>query len=195
MLTHRRMSVSIDNGERIPAHVTITNEVQIVRTAGTPTKPDPAWEFIDAAGHFHAYAGDDLPTCDPYYIGHPCSFDDHEDECEGWIETTYVCAICRESVKPGRVPDRTEFFIPKPAEFRFAVDSFVPHSPASVRVFNGDELAVFGVAEILAQELSGTAVRTELILTRVGERAITTTPRLTGQPAEDGAHPRRDAGP
>jgi len=89
-----------------------------VTTISPPTKPDPAWEFVDAAGHFHAW--DDmgkLPTLMSKEItvqpesdedvedDGDADEDEWEDENPAWSYTVQACMICGEQVTPGRIPD------------------------------------------------------------------------------------------
>jgi len=66
--------------------------------------PDPAWQFVDAAGHKHSWvaSGDDfeLPTLE--WVSIP-GLDDEGFEFDAGH---YECKECRETISPGlRVPD------------------------------------------------------------------------------------------
>jgi hypothetical protein len=70
-------------------------------------KPDPAWNTVCKAGHFHAFTRDGkLPTLQAYEKQMPCN-GMCSPSCggEGWSETRYRCRACGKRVKPGYVID------------------------------------------------------------------------------------------
>lgn len=94
-------SVSINNGPGAPGQLTVERE-QIDIFVATKSEPDMDWEYVDTAGHFHAFTTDGkLPTLDTREehvdCGHP---EDGEDECEGYDVTVYFCRICGATIKP-----------------------------------------------------------------------------------------------
>lgn len=105
--------VVIDNGRPMAGTFGIEREMLDVSTATGGWLPDPAWECIDANGHWHAFTADGkLPTlaevgrhvaCDG---GHLFGEPDDED-CEGYTAVEYRCRICLDLVEPHRIPDGT----------------------------------------------------------------------------------------
>ena len=66
-------------------------------------KPDPAWTFVDAAGHFHARSGDSYPTLSEKLIDVPCDGTCGNWDCDGSTLTEWSCVLCSEVVKPGKI--------------------------------------------------------------------------------------------
>lgn len=71
---------------------------------------DPKWTFTDAAGHPHAYGGQDLqyPTL-VIKSGEPYWCEDCEDE---HVDEWYECALCGEKIRPGTHVDTSPKQIP-----------------------------------------------------------------------------------
>lgn len=74
-------------------------------------KPDPEWEYVDKAGHWHAFTSDGKhPTLERYEKPVPC-----DGSCggvcggEGTTETRYRCRACGKRVKPYFVVDVPAF--------------------------------------------------------------------------------------
>jgi len=68
-------------------------------------KPDPAWTFVDTAGHFHARSADSYPTLRSKVVDMPCN------GCcggtcdgEGFSVTEWRCVLCAAQVHPGTIP-------------------------------------------------------------------------------------------
>lgn len=104
-------TVVIDNGEPVSGTLTIETE-RIDVSSATKTHPDPNWELIDAAGHFHAWSTDkdhELPTLDARSEHVDCDMGhDYDDyECEGYDITVYSCKICGEIIEPATIVDRS----------------------------------------------------------------------------------------
>lgn len=79
-------------------HVLEIEQAMIDVTSSSP-RPDPNWQFTDAAGHPHAYGSKDhrFPTL-VLRSGEPYWDDDLEDEVS---DSWYECPLCGEKVKPG----------------------------------------------------------------------------------------------
>lgn len=71
--------------------------------------PDPTWEYVDAAGHFHAWAAERKT---PTLVTSSRHIDDHGtecdlgDRCEGYDITVWNCAICGEEIAPAFITRR-----------------------------------------------------------------------------------------
>lgn len=92
------------DGFRYDGTLTVEQERIFVGT-DRATKPDPSWEFVDKAGHWHAYSEDgSLPTLRTAPKHRPCDGACGEG-CDGSIEVRYRCRICDKRVRPARVPD------------------------------------------------------------------------------------------
>lgn len=123
------------------------------------TKPDPSWEFVDKAGHWHAFAMDgELPTLERYEKRVP-----HDGSCggvcegEGTVEVRYRCRACGKRVRPAWVPDEAARTATMPGRQSWSVTikgvdppgppggSFGPGAKASVRVDFGLR-TYFGIA-------------------------------------------------
>lgn len=93
-------TVSIDGGEPYRCDVTVEQETIMVRSEYA-TKPDPAWEFSDNHGHFHAFAADGkLPTLSTEQV--PCDGACGDPE---HTVTKYSCLICGQEIEPRSIPD------------------------------------------------------------------------------------------
>jgi hypothetical protein len=101
----------LDNEEiqAIEAQLHVQQEWIDVRTMTPPMKPDLGWEYIDQAGHYHAFSdgGKQLPTLDQMSRHVGCDGCD-EHECEGWDEQYWRCQQCLEEITPGMKPDYTD---------------------------------------------------------------------------------------
>lgn len=119
--------ISVNGGERLPAALTIEQDVRQEWT-GLP-KPDPAWTFTDSNGHFHAYDLEDdtnrYPTLQAKTEVLPCDNSDHDYECDGVHVTHWHCQICDEEVEPGSIPGPHPFLIEGPKDWRIEVDGRV----------------------------------------------------------------------
>lgn len=84
---------------------TLTREVEQVDVSlSVESRPDPSWEYTDAAGHFHAWGSDGkLPTLKSVLLHEPCS---QNDCCDGYDSTTLRCIVCDEEVFPGHIVNR-----------------------------------------------------------------------------------------
>lgn len=113
MSTIIETTVVIDNGPAVAGKLTVETE-RIDVTSATETRPDPDWEFIDAAGHFHAWSTDkdhELPTLDARSEHVDCDFghSDEDYECEGYEITVYSCSICAEIIEPATITKTPTF--------------------------------------------------------------------------------------
>lgn len=108
-----QVQVIIDNGPPLAGTFGIEREMLDISTETGGWLPDPAWECIDANGHWHAFTADGkLPTltererhvdCDGLHL-----FGEPDDvNCEGYDVTEYRCRVCLDLVEPHRVPDGT----------------------------------------------------------------------------------------
>lgn len=112
-------SAEITIDDHAPLHGDFHLDQEIIRVrSATATKPDPGWEQVDEAGHFHAYDTEGkLPTligksrhidCDG-----SCGLDDGRG-CEGYDVTDWYCRICDQEIQPARLDASGEHSIPGP---------------------------------------------------------------------------------
>ncbi|MBO4272370.1 hypothetical protein [Microbispora triticiradicis] len=156
-------TASINNGQEWPCDVTIEQDVEYVRSE-LAMKPDPGWEFIDDAGHFHAFAEDgELPTLNSERVDVPC-----DGSCggvcqgEGYTELRWTCRICEQEVKPGYVPDYKARTLGEPIALPLqawlTITSTEPvtnsRGEVSVRVRYGDQ-ELFGTGFVVNRGGSG----------------------------------------
>jgi hypothetical protein len=112
--------VTINDGPILPGRLEVEQDV-ITYASATATKPDPQWEFIDPAGHFHAYDTDgELPTLVTRDRHVDCGlshadddlYGDGQHDCEGYDVREYFCQICDEQIKPERLSDAGQKSMP-----------------------------------------------------------------------------------
>ncbi|ETK36105.1 hypothetical protein [Microbispora sp. ATCC PTA-5024] len=154
---------AVNNGREWPCEIEIQQDVEYVRSERA-TKPDPGWEFIDAAGHFHAFAeGGELPTLNSERVEMPC-----DGSCggvcegEGYTVLRHTCRICGQEVEPGYVPDYEARTVGEPIFLRkmatVTITSAEPvtdsRDEVSVRVRYGDE-ELFGTGFVVNRAGSG----------------------------------------
>lgn len=94
----------IDGGKPVGCILTIERDIIPISTA-LPRR-NPAWEFTDTQGHYHAYDADgDLPTLTRHVEDKPCDGSCGNtcdgSPCEGYTVTTWTCMACDEQVEPG----------------------------------------------------------------------------------------------
>jgi hypothetical protein len=105
-----------------PFRVTLemgTDEIDVTTATGV-RHPDLAWEFVDEAGHYHAWTKDgQMPTVDRNVERIPCRgfscvliHDDDEETCGGDEKVTIVCKLCGEVVEPKYTVDHSRQFLP-----------------------------------------------------------------------------------
>lgn len=91
-------------------------------------EPDLTWEFIDAAGHFHAYDNSgSAPTLEKFSrLVETCTFDCCDEEYE---ETAWRCRVCREEIEPGT---KVRFNHTKtlPGRMEWEMEIMLPNPPA-----------------------------------------------------------------
>ncbi|HEY9415197.1 MAG TPA: hypothetical protein VIQ30_10590 [Pseudonocardia sp.] len=147
MSTTGPVMVSINNGQPVSGVLTIDTEmihVQLEREV----RPDMRWEFVDAAGHWHAYDKNGrLPTIDARSEHVDCPGGCGSDSCEGYEVTIHYCAICGEEIKPKTKvtspgPERWE---PGRKSWRVEIEQPVTDEKVSVRIKAGDRV-FFGIA-------------------------------------------------
>lgn len=137
----------------------IDTEVIDVTSSRDSYKPDPKWEYVDKAGHWHAFTSDGKhPTMERYEKPVPC-----DGSCggvcggEGYSETRYRCRACGKRVKPNFVVDKPAFTpqrIPGRSDWRVNVAGRFEAMPAvrhpdqvTVRVTQ-DGRTFFGLAAL-----------------------------------------------
>lgn len=164
-------TATINNQAEWPCEFVISDRTDYVWSS-TATKPDPRWEFIDTAGHFHTFTKDgDLPTLNSEGVRMPC-----DGSCggtcngEGYTVTRWTCRICGQEVEPGYVPDEgaRTMGVPVPlgTSAKVTVTSREPVAErgreVSIRIRSG-EVELFGTGFIGAVKMSGgpTGVRVE----------------------------------
>ncbi len=118
------VSVSIDGGPTLPGQLEINQDI-IVEPVSGARKPDPSWEYVDQAGHYHAYTENGrLPTLDVKYEQVPCG-GSCGDVCggEGYTVDHHHCRICGEEVKPATLPDTDPVICPGLKHWTVTVES------------------------------------------------------------------------
>lgn len=119
-------------------------------------EPDPEWQFVDEAGHFHAFAtGGTLPTVETKYRHVQCA-DQQDCNCDGYDEPERACRICGEEIAPRFrtvVPVGEKEFMPGMMSWRVTdvpVDGPTPlFGLVSVRCRSDDGAhEYFGVAQV-----------------------------------------------
>lgn len=156
MMTAVSAKVRVDNREPVAGTLEVVTEVVDV-TSLTATKPNLAWEFIDPAGHFHAWDREGkLPTLDTVSELISCLAPD-ECGCEGYSVARYVCAICAWDVNPAVVPDPGPHTMPGrswwvvTARVELEMGAMV-----SVVISSGDTAPkFFGVARVSSVDVDG----------------------------------------
>lgn len=111
-MTTTGWTVAVQGGEPVPAEVTVTQEVEYVRSYSA-VLPDPKWRYTDSHGHEHRWAqtgrnrgSDALPSLVASERHVPC-----DGSCggvcggEGYHITVYHCTGCGDEVEPEFVPD------------------------------------------------------------------------------------------
>jgi hypothetical protein len=103
-------------------------------------RPDKAWTFVDANGHFHAYdQGDEqrsYPTLRATSEHRECNGScGGACEGEGYDVTVYSCLACGEVIKPGLIEGEYSISIPRPYEW-----SARAGLPAGMTSFPGSDL-------------------------------------------------------
>ncbi len=144
------MAVTINDGTPVAGELDIQTEL-IDITSSTATKPDPAWEHIDPAGHFHAYDRDGkLPTLVARSRHVACNGGcGDEGECEGYDVTDFYCLICDAEVQPKRIPDTEPKSAPGLTTWEVSVHQHLEiGQKVSVRLTYGDTMR-FGVAQVV----------------------------------------------
>ncbi len=144
--TLHALAVRIDDGEPVAGELKVERDVEVVYSERA-TKPDPAWEYTDPFGHWHAYADDgSLPTLDAKQEHVDC-----DGTCggvcggEGYDVTRYYCRICSAPVDPARVPDHGPHNILGMWRWTLVVYTLIPAgTEVSVRIAAEDRTA-FGV--------------------------------------------------
>lgn len=90
-------------------------------------RPDPKWEFADAAGHEHRWDGSDLPTL-TYVIDGTDVYDDGDGYLDEVPYGHYECPLCREHVTPGMTgPPPWREFTPGPMSVTLTSPEGTPH--------------------------------------------------------------------
>lgn len=150
-----KVDVSIDNSDPMPGQLTVEQPMQRIQSLGP--RPDPAWEYVDNNGHFHAYTSEDshhrYPTlsareehigCDGT-CGGVC-------EGEGYSVTRYACRICDEQIEPGLIHGPYTTGLPGLTDWRLTVRTTNPGimngygKDVSVRITGSQGPSWFGIA-------------------------------------------------
>lgn len=164
--------VHINDGPGWPGQLRI--EVERIDVSTNLPKPDEGWSFVDAAGHFHAWyeRKDPWPTLRKRIEVVPCTFAEHDHDCEGANITHWHCLICDEEIEPRMIfgphhesmagPMSWEVQVSVPVE---AVNALLDQK-VSVRIEGGTHEA-WGVAQVLRQ-FSYTSGEPSITLTMVG---------------------------
>jgi hypothetical protein len=173
--------ITIDGG--LPARGTLKYGHEMLDISSrTATKPDPTWTYVDPAGHFHAYSGNELPTLTPRQVHVECDgvhsgpLSDPDEPCEGYDVTEYHCLACDHEVTPKRVSDAGPKSMPGRPWWTVEVEQQVPfRQTVSVKV-TGQNVVRFGFATAVSFHIEGNG-RTITSLTGISPLG-----RLGGEP-------------
>lgn len=166
-------SIIIDNGEPVSGSLEIEQNYETIESL-YGTKPDPAWEFIDEAGHFHAYdTAGELPTLDGRARHVNC-----DGSCggvcggEGYNVTDWHCRICDQLIEPGQVDDRGPHQIATWRSWAVVVESErTIEGRVTVRIRMGDRV-LFGVADASTTTITHALGRTTITTKLFGYGAL-----------------------
>jgi hypothetical protein len=161
-------TIVVDNGPEHDGTFDITTELITVQAGPDATEPDPAWEYVDDQGHYHAYAhltrekyspAALLPTLRPRTEHVPCPGGCGDPACEGTDVTLYFCSICDERIEPGVRPDTDPHQIPGAESWSAEYETEGRPSRRTVSVWLGTPGGVirFGTALLEVEETVCTA--------------------------------------
>jgi hypothetical protein len=178
------LSVFVNAAGPFPGALSIDQEWIDVSMASPPKKPDPKWEYLDKAGHWHAFTRDGkLPTLKEYRKQIPC-----DGSCggvcegEGYGETRWRCRACEKRVRPSFVDDYAGMNTAIPGMTSWTVKvraadpvlaKFDSSTTVSVRVV-GEDRTYFGLARYGDFSMAGDDLTFAFDLhgiTELGERA------------------------
>jgi hypothetical protein len=166
------MTVSVNSGPPMPCTVRLEQD-WIDVSSGIATKPDPTWQMVDVAGHYHAWAKDGgLPTLKASDIAMPC-----DGSCngacggEGYTHIEYRCRICDQVIQPCSVPDEAarNRKIPGRSNHIIMVDGLTDQVPpevsgqVSVKVADGQR-TMFGPGYVTRLSATPQGALTHLVL-------------------------------
>ncbi len=156
-------TVSINGGDPVRCGFGVHVERVDVSSFGH-YEPDQSWEWVDPAGHYHAFDHDgQLPTLvsrvheeppedEPVEVAEPTAVDDGDDYwdefAESYPETRSHCLLCDAEVEPRyRYVDTSGYhqYAPGRTSYELSVDGPVPTERFSVAVTIGDKV-YFGFA-------------------------------------------------
>lgn len=160
MSTMRTVEIVINDGEPEAGEFSI--EVEQIDVSGS-WRWDPTWEFIDARGHFHAYAKDGkTPTLMTKLV--PATGYDDEDEPYDYEASVLACRACGEVINPGMVSSAGwREFAPGLMTWTVIVNRMVEGTDSvSLRVTSGEQL-FFGIARLVGHRWDGGRRFTEFV--------------------------------
>jgi hypothetical protein len=136
-----------------------TDVIDVTTATGTHT-PNLAWEFVDEAGHYHAWTKDGkLPTVAVTVNHFPCNHDhEDEDECGGWDESKTVCLLCAEPIEPKYVVDHSKRYLP--GRTRWEANVYGVHLEYGMKVSlafanaHTGRVLWFGMGQVVAQNIT-----------------------------------------
>lgn len=169
-LTSKAITVSINGGELRPCDLRVEREMINVSTL-TASRPDMSWTFVDAQGHFHAYDHEgNLPTIvyrreqiepeaeettDEPQGNDEDTWDEYDDDDEGYTVTHIECGLCGEEIEPKRLADNPHKVIPGRTEFTLTIRGDVPPGRFSVLVDTPTQV-FFGFGQSIGTTWDGT---------------------------------------
>jgi hypothetical protein len=178
----REIQIIIDNEPPTKGEFSIEVEQIDVSTALGRHEPDRSWTFIDAAGHFHAWAdADSLPTLETK--NEWVSYDEPDEDGEdGYMVSTSHCRICGEQIQPGYRYVAGDSGFRKFAAGRTFWTVKVNGEGAlrdrkSVRIIRGEQMH-FGIGEIV--EVFDDHGRPALVISGAGELGQRKAPARVG---------------
>lgn len=148
------MRAVVNNGDPVLV-VDLTVDVEQIEVM-TMTEPDPTWEHVDPAGHYHARTKDGgYPTLHTHSEHVDCT-DPGGDDCDGYDITTYHCIVCDAEVKPGSRPTTFRKYIPGRETWSVEVEQHVPDGErVSVVIDTGEGRRCFGFAVPIGFQAEG----------------------------------------
>lgn len=149
-------TVSINGAPDVPC-IFIVDVAQIDVSASGYSEPDPTWEFVDAAGHYHAFGHEGelltiISRAEPREDepAEPTTADggDWDDFGDSYPEARSHCLLCDEVIEPRWRYISTPFtqYAPGRTSYRLTLHSPIPPGRFSVKVTVGEQV-LFGFAE------------------------------------------------
>lgn len=151
------VAARINNGVPMECDFRVETDSIDVTTLYGHSEPDPAWVFVDDAGHFHAFDQDGkLPTLvervaewdrEPGWF----SEDDYDEDLRRWM----ACVLCGEEIKPQYryvPPPSGRQFMPGRTSYYLTVHGEVPRGERFSVVITASNAVWFGFGQSTGNE-------------------------------------------